>query len=597
MPKKNNVIKYTDRDFDTIKQSLINYAQRHYPDTYKDFQDAGFGALMTDYVAYIGDILSFYLDYQANETFLDTANEFDNIVRIAKTLGFKFEYNYSSQGLVSFFATIPALTSDPTSINTNYAPTIKKGAIVTTEDGSSFILTEDINFEDPSNQREVAIVDSTTGLPSFYAVRAVGQVVSGQAETVEIEVGDFERFRQVLIDDEFVTEIISVLDSEGNEYFEVDHLSQNVVYKELKNKNAPNDKVPSIMKPVLVARRFTTEKNSDNCVLQFGFGSDQNLSEDLYARPQNIAVQKFGRPYVSSTTFDPSNLIQNDKFGIAPANTALTIVYLKNSSLNPNASQGQINTLSDFKLVFPGTSNVTTIENQVRESMACSNDESIVGSVNVPDADELRVRAISFVNSQRRAVTKQDYESLCYAMPSQFGAVKRVRAAQDKDSFKKNINLYVISEDQNGNFTETNTTIKKNIQTYLARHKMISDTVDILDAKIVNVAINFTVVGDEKANKFDVIEACNKKLETMLSVKYDIGEPIFYNDFFRELKDAEGVLDVVEVFATVQSGGLYATTTFSIPENLSADGTRLLQLEDHVFEVKYFDRDLIGTVL
>jgi hypothetical protein len=182
-------------------------------------------------------------------------------------------------------------------------------------------------------------------------------------------------------------------------------------------------------------------------------------------------------------------------------------------------------------------------------------------------------------------------------MPSQFGAVKRVRAAQDKDSFKKNINLYVISEDQNGNFTETNTTIKKNIQTYLARHKMISDTVDILDAKIVNVAINFTVVGDEKANKFDVIEACNKKLETMLSVKYDIGEPIFYNDFFRELKDAEGVLDVVEVFATVQSGGLYATTTFSIPENLSADGTRLLQLEDHVFEVKYFDRDLIGTVL
>tara|TARA_R100001509_G_scaffold154509_1_gene116208 strand:+ start:3963 stop:5756 length:1794 start_codon:yes stop_codon:yes gene_type:complete len=597
MPRKDRTIKYTDRDFDSIKESLVNYAQRYYPDTFRDFGEAGFGALMTDYVAYIGDILSFYLDYQANETYLDTAIEFDNIIKIAKTLGYKFSYDYTSQGLVSFYATIPASLTNETSLDSDYAPVLKKGAALATDDGSRFILSEDVNFADPDNQREVAVVDDSTGRVTHYAVRAIGKVISGEMVTADLEVEAFERFKKVEILDDFITEIISVIDSDGNEYFEVDHLSQNVIYESVKNSDAPNDKVESLMKPKLVTRRFEVEKREDSTILQFGYGSDKNLTSDTFGRPENVAIQKFGRPYVSSTTFDPTNLIENDKFGIAPANTTLTVKYLKNSSLNPNASKGEINIITDSRLVFPGTGNTAITEEAVQQSLAVANEEPIVGSVAIPDSDEIRTRAVSFIASQKRAVTKQDYESLCYSMPSNFGAVKRVRALQDKDSFKKNLNLYVISENSLGQFTETNTTIKENLKTWITRHKMITDTVDILDAKVINLSVNFTVVADVDRNKFDVLAACIESLARFFDVKFDIGEPLFFNDIFRELKDVDGVLDVTEVFCKSLSGGDYSSSQFTIADNLSVDGRSLLQQEDQVFEIKFFDKDLIGTVL
>ena len=70
MPKiKNPIINYTGRDFASIKQQLVDYSQQYYPETFKDFNEASFGSLMLDMVSYVGDIVSFYTDYQANEFF------------------------------------------------------------------------------------------------------------------------------------------------------------------------------------------------------------------------------------------------------------------------------------------------------------------------------------------------------------------------------------------------------------------------------------------------------------------------------------------------------------------------------------------------
>ena len=60
--KKNVPIDYTSREFETIRDDLVNYARRYYPNTYQDFNEAGFGSLMLDTVAYVGDLLSFYLE-------------------------------------------------------------------------------------------------------------------------------------------------------------------------------------------------------------------------------------------------------------------------------------------------------------------------------------------------------------------------------------------------------------------------------------------------------------------------------------------------------------------------------------------------------
>ena len=72
--KKSLPINYTHREYSGIRQDLIELAERFYPDTFQDFSEASFGSLMIDAVAYVGDQMSLHLDYNINETFLDTAS-------------------------------------------------------------------------------------------------------------------------------------------------------------------------------------------------------------------------------------------------------------------------------------------------------------------------------------------------------------------------------------------------------------------------------------------------------------------------------------------------------------------------------------------
>ena len=144
-------IKYTSREFDSIKNDLIEYAKRYYPDSFQDFNEAGVGSLLLDTVAYVGDILSFYTDFQANESFLPTALEYDNIIKLGKQMGFKFRGNPTSTGVAAFFVVVPV---SPTGIgpDARYMPILRKGSEFRTVENIGFILDEDINFANSNNQ-------------------------------------------------------------------------------------------------------------------------------------------------------------------------------------------------------------------------------------------------------------------------------------------------------------------------------------------------------------------------------------------------------------------------------------------------------------
>ena len=145
MPKKNIPIKYTSRSFETIKGDLVDHAKRYYPATFKDFNESGFGSLMLDSVSYIGDMLSFYLDFQANETFIQNAAEFDNVLKLAKQSGYKYRNNPSSNTMASFFILVPASTSDR-SPDLRYLPILKQGSEFQSSNGAVFVLDEDVSF-------------------------------------------------------------------------------------------------------------------------------------------------------------------------------------------------------------------------------------------------------------------------------------------------------------------------------------------------------------------------------------------------------------------------------------------------------------------
>ena len=596
MSSRKTPIKYTSREFESIKRDLVEHARRYYPDTFKDFNEASFGALMIDTVAYIGDILSFYLDYQVNESFIDTAIEYNNIIRLSRQAGYKYQANPSSYGTVAIYAIIPASTSG-LGPDAAYYPILKKGSELSSKSGNTFIWDEDVRFDNPSNEIVAARTDSSTGLPTSYAVRAYGRVVSGIFGSENISIGSFERFRKVELASPTISEVLSVTDTEGNEYLEVEHLSQNTVYKEVVNKGDNKDTVPSLLRPMIVPRRFVVERTRNKIFLQFGYGGPTEIKSPSVAEPKNVVLQLNGRDYVTDKSFDPYKLLNTDKFGVAPSNTTLKVVYRMNTAANVNAAAGSINKVIRPIVEFANRSSLNDASVlSVINSLESFNSEPIVGDTTLPSAEELRRRTIDHFATQNRAVTQMDYEALVYAMPEKFGSVKRCRIIRDPDSLRRNLNLYIISEDSSGKLTTTNTTIKENIKVWLGRNKMISDTIDILDAKIVNIGIEFEVIADEEANKFQILSDCTQAIKDKFSVSPFIGEPVYLTDIYSALNKVNGVVDTKRVNVVRKTGANYSSTKFDVDEALSADGRYLSVPLNVAIEIKFPDTDIKGAI-
>jgi hypothetical protein len=595
MPTVKPPINYTSRDFNSIKQDLINYAKVYYPNTYKDFNEASFGAMMIDMISYVGDILSFYVDYQTNETLLDSAIEEESIVKIAKQLGYKFNSTPVSTGEVAFYVSVPANSSN-SGPDTDLIPILKAGTLVSSDSGAIYTLTQDVDFANANTEIKVATVDDD-GSPLTYAFKAYGNIVSGEGSQEQVDVGDFERFLKIKLSDANISNITSVIDSDGNEYYEVDYLSENTVFRAIRNINENDETVPYILRSMYVPRRFVSEHTLDNeTYLQFGFGSETEIENKSFPDPTSAALQLNGKDYFSDQSFDPSQILKTEKMGIVPVNTTLTISYRKNTIEDVNAAVGAISTVVSPKTEFRKSSVANSTALQQISAFEVDNEEPIVGSVSLPTAEEIRVRAIDNYAAQNRAVTKQDYISLIYRMPAQFGSVKRANITQDTNSSKRNLNLYVISEAEDGSLIAASSTLKQNIKNWINRYKMINDSIDILDATIVNVGINFQIVGElEKDFTIvlnDAIEALKEKYQT----KKNLGEPFYYSEVYTTLNDVDGVVDTTSVELVRKSGTGYSATQFDINQNTSSDGRLVTVPENVILEIKNLDSDIVGVI-
>tara|TARA_R110000824_G_scaffold252822_1_gene441610 strand:- start:90 stop:1886 length:1797 start_codon:yes stop_codon:yes gene_type:complete len=592
--KKIVPIDYTHREFNSIRQDLMEMAERLYPDTFQDFSEASFGAMMIDSVAYVADQLSFYLDYNVNESFLDTAYQYENVLRHGRVLGYKSPGQASTFGQVALYVLIPASTTG-LGPDTDYIPILKKGSRFTSETGLSFVLTESIDFSDPKYPMIAARTDPTNGAPTYFAIKAYGNVVSGFYGYQEISVGPYERFKRVRVADPSVVEILSVVDSEGNEYFEVDYLSQDLVYKEVSNNNYKNDNVPSILKPYLVSRKFVVEQGTRGVALQFGSGVAG--SSNIAANPQSVAMNVFGKNYVTDSTFDPTRLSKNETFGIVPSNTTLRVSYRVSNPVNSNVAVGALNGVALARMDFENRADlIAGTISTVRNSIEVLNEKPIIGSVNTLSSTEAKRRIYDTFPTQNRAVTKADYESLANRMPPKFGSIKRVSAQQDPDARKRNINLYVVSSDSYDKLVKTNLTIKNNLKVWLNRHRMINDTIDILDPYIINLGIQFIVRPAANVDKYDLLQKSVSALKEKYTNPFYIGEPFFISDVYEELKKVDGVLDVVKVQLINKDGSDYSGAELDINDNLSPDGSHLVVPKNAIVEIKYPDTDIQGKV-
>ena len=596
MPKTKPPISYTSRDYNSIRDDLMNYVKVYYPDTYKDFNEASFGSLMFDMVAYIGDIMSYYIDYNTNESFLETAIERNNLIKVSKQLGYKFTGSPSSSGICAFYVSVPA-QSNGGQENTDLIPILKQGSTFTSDSGASFILTEDLDFSSRSAEKLI-IQENANSTPTGYAYKMYGKVISGEVRQKSIIVGDYQKFLKTQIDDERISEVISVIDSSGNEYYEVDYLTQDIIFKEIKNTSSDSTNTPFFLKEFQTFRRFITEFDEDgNCYLQFGFGSESDFVENNFPDPSSVSLQFFGKNYYTDKIFDPNIINSTETLGISPANTTLTVIYRVNTSDTINAAVGTVNTVMNPILEFRTSVYSKQEALSLLLGTEVDNEEPVVGSYTTPTNEEIRLRAYGAFATQNRAVTKQDYASISYRMPAKFGSVKRVAVLQDKDSIKRNINLYLVSATENGELSLASDSLKQNLKTWISKYKMINDTVDILDATIVNISLKFEVITDLTKDTNIILNDCLVAVKAILNEKLNIGEPFYLTDVYKTLNAVNGVVDTKSVSVDQKTGDGYSSSQFSVSENLSKDGRYLSVPENVVLEIRDLDNDITGVAI
>jgi len=598
MPNKKNItIDYTSREFETIKQDLVDHAKRFYPDHYKDFTTPSFGSMVLDSVAYVGDLLSYYIDYSVNESFLDTAVEFTNIRKHARAMGYKFQGLPSSFGTVSFFLLCPANAAG-TAPDLSYLPILKKGAMLGSTSGGNFILSEDIIFSGPSASFVAARFNPSTGATTYFAVKATGQVESGQFYSIKMDLSNspFEKFKRIKVGGGSVSEIYSVFDSEGNKYYEVDHLSQEVIFVETTNKDASTDGVRSILKPFVTTRKFIVYQDDTGTYLQFGFGSEDDDSSGLL-EPEKIALKMHGKNSISDHSFDPTKLLSTNKLGISPYNTTLDIVIKRNAPGKTHVGSNSINEIAFSELAFTNE-NVLTADTvrDVRASLECINEEPITGGGNRVSTVELKERAKAHFASQNRVITKQDYESLIYQMPPKFGSVTRANIVNDPSSTNRNIDIYVVSKNVRGKLSKTHQVVKNNIKNWLSHYIPINDSINIKDATVVNIGVEFIVVSDRNYSSDEVLFSCQAKLKKHFTDTLYIGEPLYLTKIYNVLNNVNGVFDVKNVKVINKKEGAYSNVFVEVDSLLSRDGTYIKVPKNVILELKYPNVDIKGVV-
>ena len=330
--------------------------------------------------------------------------------------------------------------------------------------------------------------------------------------------------------------------------------------------------------------------------IQFGFGSEDTDTTGL-VEPSKVAIEMHGKRYVSDRSFDPSQLLKTNKLGVSPTGTTLTIIYRFNDLNTNNVSSNSLNSVASKIMEFDNEDALSdALRIPVLDSLEVNNENAISAGTSDLTNEELKVRAKNYYASQNRAVTKQDYESIIYNMPAKFGNVKRVNIVNDPSSTNRKISMYVVSENNNGKLTQTNSAVKNNIKFWLQGYKMLNDSIEIFDTKIINIGIDFQISVSPNYNASSVILAAKNKLLSDYSLNMYIGEPIYLSQIYSILAKVDGVLDVKKVKIYNKSGGAYSTTSINMKDLQSSDGTYYKCPQNAIFELKYSNDDIKGFV-
>ena len=609
-------IDYLNKNFSDYRSQLINYSQTYFPQTYTDFSDTSPGMMFMEQAAYIGDVLSFYLDNQIQENFLQYARQTSNLYDLSYMYGYKPKTTGLSSVELSFYQLVPSIQETDSEGNAvfnpdyNYALLVGANTTCQTEAGVSFTIEDPIDFtvSNSLDPTEVSIAQISNNNPSYYLLKKKRNALSGDIKTATFQFSAPEEFPTIIIEDENIGGIVDCFDDNGDQWYEVDYLGQELIFNSIKNTNVndPNnytdsDDAPYLLQTLQVQRRFNSRFLSTNQLqIQFGSGNPSDTDEDIVPNPMNVGL---GLPFEKdklTTAYSPTNFIFTNTYGIAPSNTTLTFRYLKGGGVSSNVAANTITQLNTSLTTFQKQTLNSTIAQTVFDSLEVNNEVAASGGNNGDNAEEIRQNTISNFSSQLRNVTADDYLVRALSMPPKYGIIsKAITQKPTANQSDSTLCIYVLSQDINGNLTTASSALKNNLKTYINQYRMIGDTIDIKDAFVINIGINFEIVTLPNFNNSQVLTNCILALQNFFNINnWQINQPIILRDLSTLLDNVNGVQTVSNISINNKAGTTsgYSQYAYDVAGALQ-NGTIFPSIDPMIFEVKYPTTDIVGRVV
>lgn len=590
---------YLNRDFNSIREDLMNLLKVYYPEQYQDFNAVSIGMSLVDLMAYVSDLLSYHTDKRFNELFLETANEKTSLYRIAKNLGYKAPGFRPAITVVDFSIEVPPTADGPDS---NYLPVYRpgvqiKGAGQVFETVNEVDFSSDFSEDGISNRKIEPIFNSNQDILRYRIVkREVAKAGQSKIFALDISIEDSQTpFFEVTLPDTNVLEIVSVIAKPGTgfagdpsysefnnfvyKFWEVDELPQDTVFVE----DTSTMPVNGVSKGqyLNVDQRFTKEFMADgSCKLTFGGG---NAAADSYTRYlENIPINQTGQIQIK-------DMLGNRALGVTiPANSTLYVKYRIGGGNLSNVGSNALQQVSNINAVILGSN--SQLNQQVIGSTTATNIVPGLGGADLPSADELRFSISGNFAAQRRCVTLQDYITRAYQLPGKFGAPFKIHG----DTKDNKIVLYILSKDADGKLmTNSLSTVKNNLIAYMQPYRMINDFVEINDGKVINLSIELDLFTDKVFNGNEIkLNAINTVKDFFDVNKWNMNQNIYISQIVDILKNIPGVINVVDVRLYNMDGGNYSSTLIA-----QANGQRELVKAPNTFRtvINFLDNTIYST--
>lgn len=644
-------LKYINKDFNSFRDALIQYAQTYFPNTYKDFNTASPGTMFIEQAAYVGDVLSYYGDYQLKESLLNYAGERKNVIALANYLGYKTKATKAAVTLIDVYQLIPSIKNgeDVYVPDNTYALSLREYMQLVNSAGNYYLTTDPVDFSvDTKNSPREATVYSRDdyGVPQFFLLKKSVRAISGKTVVASFNLNAAQAFLNIQLAENNVIDVLEVRDSDNNRWYQVDYLAQDLIFSEEENTSVNdgalfqyNTDVPKLLKSFITSRKFTVNTNASNVTyLQFGPGTESLSDEIVYPSQELVGI---GLKNISNLniSYDSSKLLSTNSMGQAPANTTLTIKYIVGGGILSNCATDDIKTIVsvDFATDTSGlTPSQLALMQTVKNSLRVTNPVAATGGADSESVDDIRQNALSYFASQNRAVTSDDYTSRIYNLPPRFGTIAKAYVVSNSnlnvninkyvsgfndnvdqvtllnDSvsnyFRKvnydvsnpfSINLYVLSYDSNKNLTSINNALLYNLRKYLEKYKLLTDGINIIDGYVINFGVDFKISVFNNYNKRDVLNTCIKKVKDFFIIdKWTFNQPINISQLELEIAKVEGVQSVVEIkFKNLtMNDGNYSPHEYNL-EQATMNKIVYPSLDPSVFELKYPDNDVKGACI